>query len=51
MEVALDLKTDAGWTSSILQGVKGELVIPAFELRCVVADLYERTPLLLKRRG
>jgi Uma2 family endonuclease len=45
MEVALDLRTEAGWTSSILQGGDTELSVPKFGLRCRVADLYERTPL------
>jgi Uma2 family endonuclease len=45
MEVRLDLKTEAGWTSSVLQGGEAELSIPVFGLRCLVALLYEKTPL------
>jgi Uma2 family endonuclease len=45
MEAELDLETEAGWTSSILQGAEAELSVPAFGLRCSLADLYARTPL------
>jgi Uma2 family endonuclease len=51
MEVELDLRTEASWTSSILQGGDAELSVPAFSLRCRVADLYERTPLQPRARG
>jgi Uma2 family endonuclease len=45
MEVELDIKTEQGWASSVLQGAGAELAIPAFGLRCSVADIYDRTPL------
>jgi Uma2 family endonuclease len=45
MEVELDLKTEQGWVSSVLQGPGAELSIPAFGLRCFLADFYDRTPL------
>jgi Uma2 family endonuclease len=45
MEVALDVRTEAGWTSQVLRGGKAELLIPAFGLRCLVADLYAKTPI------
>jgi Uma2 family endonuclease len=45
MEIELDLKTEAGWTPAVLQGGAAELTVPAFGLRCSLADLYERTPL------
>jgi Uma2 family endonuclease len=45
MEVRLDLKTEAGWISSVLIGAGAELSIPAFGLQCVLALLYENTPL------
>ena len=51
MEVELDLKTEAGWMSAVLQGGDAELSIPAFGLRCAVADLYARTPLQPRGRG
>jgi Uma2 family endonuclease len=51
MEVDLDLKTEAGWASSVLRGGDAELSVPAFGLRCLVADLYERTPLQPRARG
>jgi Uma2 family endonuclease len=44
-EVRLDLKTEAGWTSSVLQGDGAELSIPAFGFRCLLGLLYEKTPL------
>jgi Uma2 family endonuclease len=44
MEVELNVKTDAGWTSSVLSG-EDEIVIPRFGFRCFVSDLYEGTPL------
>jgi Uma2 family endonuclease len=51
LEVALGLRTDAGWTSSVLQGGEAELAIAAFGLRYAVADLYARTPLRPRARG
>jgi len=45
MDVELDLRTETGWTVAVLQGPDAELSIPAFGLRCTVADLYEQTPL------
>jgi hypothetical protein len=45
MQVAVDIRTEAGWQSSVLEGGGAELSIPAFGLRCFVADLYDKTPL------
>ncbi len=45
MEVELDLKTETNWQRSVLKGGGAELVIPAFGFRCLVSELYERTPL------
>jgi Uma2 family endonuclease len=45
MEVELDLKMETGWEHSVLKGGGTELSIPAFGLQCIVADLYDRTPL------
>jgi Uma2 family endonuclease len=45
MEVRLDLKTVSGWESSLLRDGGAETVIPAFGFRCLVADLYHKTPL------
>jgi Uma2 family endonuclease len=45
IEVRVDLKTVAGWQSATLDGPGSELVLPSFGLRCLVADLYEGTPL------
>jgi hypothetical protein len=44
IEVELDLKTEEGWKSSILNG-GAEIVIPAFGFQCLVSELYEGTPL------
>lgn len=44
MEVELDLKTEEGWKSFVLNG-GAEIVIPTFGFRCFVSDLYEGTPL------
>lgn len=49
MEVRLDTRTSAGWSSQTL-GPGDELKLPAFGLQCPVADLYEGTP-LQPRRG
>jgi Uma2 family endonuclease len=49
MQVAVDIRTEAGWQSSVLEGGGVELSIPAFGLRCFVADLYDKTPLQLRR--
>jgi Uma2 family endonuclease len=50
MEVRLDLRTEAGWTSAVLQGGSAELSLPAFGVRCLVARLYEKTPLQPRTR-
>jgi Uma2 family endonuclease len=45
MQVEADVRTDAGWEWSVLDGGRAELSIPDFGFRCFVADLYARTPL------
>ena len=50
IEVGLDLKTEDGWTSSFPQGGGAELSIPAFGLRCLLARLYDKTPLQPRAR-
>jgi Uma2 family endonuclease len=50
MEVRLDLRTEASWTSSVLEGGGAELSIPAFGFRCPLARLYEKTPLQPRAR-
>ena len=45
MEILLDLRTGAGWTSQQLKSPADELVLPSFGLRCQVKDLYANTPL------
>ena len=49
MEVELDLKTESGWAESVLKGGAAELSIPAFGFKCLVADLYNKTPLAPRR--
>ena len=49
MEVRLDARTQTGWSSQTL-GPADDLKLPAFGLRCAVADIYEGTP-LRPRRG
>lgn len=44
MKVRVDEKTEKGLESKVL-GPADELCLPAFGLRCAVADLYEGTPL------
>jgi Uma2 family endonuclease len=51
MEVILELKTESGWTSSVVRGEAAELSIPAFGFRCLVAALYDKTPLRPRTRG
>jgi Uma2 family endonuclease len=43
MEIRVDVRTEAGWTSSTL-GPSDHLILPGFGLRCAVTDLYEATP-------
>jgi hypothetical protein len=44
-EVRLDVRTEAGWTSRTLTDPQDVLDLPAFGLRCRLADLYKGTPL------
>jgi Uma2 family endonuclease len=46
IEVTLDLRNGDHWETSVLTGGGAELAIPAFDLRCSVADLYDKTPLV-----
>jgi Uma2 family endonuclease len=43
----IDLRTDAGWTTSSLAESSDLIELPAFGLRCRVADLYDGTELEL----
>lgn len=49
VKVDLDLKTESGWVSSVLEGPSTELSIATLGLRCVVGALYARTPLAPRR--
>jgi Uma2 family endonuclease len=45
IEVRVDVRTEAGWTSAKLSNAADELLLPSFGLRCRVADIYNGTPL------
>jgi Uma2 family endonuclease len=45
MQVTVDIRTEAGRDSPVLEGGGAELSIPSFGFRCLVAALYDRTPL------
>jgi Uma2 family endonuclease len=44
-EVRIDLRAANSWTTNVLTRVSDELLLPAFGLRCTLADLYRGTPL------
>jgi Uma2 family endonuclease len=48
-EVQIDLRTENGWSEQVLTQADDILAIPAFSLRCCVADLYRATPLVPRR--
>ena len=48
-EVQIDLRTETGWSEQVLMQADDILAIPAFGLRCSVADLYRGTPLVPRR--
>jgi Uma2 family endonuclease len=50
MEVRVDVKIEKGWDSQTL-GPGDHSLLPAFGLRCAVADLYEATPARPRRTG
>jgi Uma2 family endonuclease len=50
MRVELDLRTEAGWKSCVLEGPDAKLVVPSMGARFFLGDLYEGTP-LRPRRG
>jgi Uma2 family endonuclease len=45
IEIRIDRRAKEAWTSTKLTGLADQLVLPEFGLRCLVADLYEGTPL------
>ena len=49
IEVRVDARTDAGWQPTVLNKRDDVLALPAFGLRCNVADLYRGTPLQPRR--
>lgn len=49
MEVRLDVRTQAGWSSQVL-GAADHLKLPGFGLQCAVGELYEGTPLQPRRK-
>ncbi|MBB5046825.1 Uma2 family endonuclease [Rhodopseudomonas rhenobacensis] len=46
IEVAVDIRSNDGWTSARLSGPEAELRLPAFGLSCALAALYDGTPLM-----
>jgi Uma2 family endonuclease len=48
-EVRIDLRTDTGWSEQVLKRPDDLLALPAFGLRCKLADLYRGTPLMPRR--
>ena len=49
IEVKIDLRTKDGWVSEILTSLKQQLTIPCCGLQCLVAAIYEGTPLNRRR--
>jgi hypothetical protein len=45
VEIRIDLRRKHGWTSNRLVRLDEELTIPTCGLRCLVGDVYDRTPL------
>jgi Uma2 family endonuclease len=50
MEVRVDVRTATGWMAQAL-GAADELHLPGFGVRCIVARLYDGTPLQPRRRA
>jgi len=48
-ELRVDLRTDAGWTETLLTKPDDELALPDFGLACKVADLYRGTSVQPRR--
>jgi Uma2 family endonuclease len=49
VEISVDLRTEDGWTSAKLKGLDEQLTIPSCGLQCLVADVYDGTPLNRRR--
>jgi Uma2 family endonuclease len=49
VEISVDLRTEDGWTSATLTRLDEQLTIPGCGLRCLVADIYNGTPLNRRR--
>jgi len=45
IRVELELQTEAGWKSSVLEGTNAELVVPSMGVRFFLDELYASTPL------
>jgi len=48
-EVRIDLRTDSGWRTTVLQSPADILALDEFGVRCPIADLYRGTPLQPRR--
>jgi Uma2 family endonuclease len=49
VEIAVDLRTDRGWEATKLTRLDEALSIPSCGLKCLVADVYDGTPLNRRR--
>ena len=49
VEVAIDLRTNDGWTTHRLTGLDERLTVPSCGLQCLVSDVYKGTPLYRQR--
>jgi Uma2 family endonuclease len=45
VEVNIDIKTSDGWISAKLTRLEDQLIVPSCGLKCLVGDVYLRTPL------
>jgi Uma2 family endonuclease len=51
VEVRMDLRAKNGWTSSTLTSLDDPLTVPSCGLQCLVADVYDGTPLRRRAPG
>jgi hypothetical protein len=49
MRVEIELRTEAGWKSSVLEGADAELIVPSVDVRFFLEELYAGTPLRPRR--
>jgi Uma2 family endonuclease len=49
IEIAVDLRTNDGWEATKLTRLDEALIVPSCGLKCLVADVYDGTPLNRRR--